>query len=127
MANVVIIKFRSYLPGGGHDRSGGQRQGKTSVRGRIEVTSLQGAGEALPPEDVGLTKIDHIDLELEEPVASDAADLRIAAYSFSAQQFYVLQEDAGGSFNAGVAGLTGGNMNLTFDAFGDSAHDVELL
>lgn len=127
MAAVVIVKFRSFLPGGGHDRSGGQRQGKTNVRGRIEVTSVGTGGQALPASSLSLTKIDDLTLTLEEPVrdADPTSDRRAVGYSHSSEEFYVW----------GVAGITGvttalangSTYNMTFDAFGDSAHDVELL
>ena len=128
MALDVIIKFRSYLPGGGHDRQGGQRQGKTNVRGRIEVTSSTGTGgQALTPEDLGLTKIDDLVLTLEEPQrgADPSSDRRQVDYSHSAEEFYAIQI-------AGITGVTtavaaASAYNMTFDAFGDSAHDVELL
>ena len=127
MAKDVIIKFRSYLPGGGHDRAGGQRQGKTNVRGRIEVTSSVTEGEKLRPHEVGLTKIDDIHLTLEEPLqgASVLLNHREVGYSHQAQEFYVWSV-------AGTSGIVSiitaaSTLNLTFDAFGDSAHDVELL
>lgn len=128
MAHDVIIKYRSYLPGGGHDRSGGQRQGKTNVRGRIEVTSSLMAGNLLPPEELGLTKIDDLRLTLEEPVTSaapEASTNRQVEYSHSAEEFYVW----GVLATSGVAAVVtaGSTYNMTFDAFGDSAHDVELL
>jgi len=116
----VKIRFRSFLPGSGFDSSGNARQGKTNVRGRIEATYLKG-GVALTPQDVGLNTIDDLTLTCEEPFTSPdpAAGWRMAGYSRSARQFYVVQET--------IEVASGSAVNLTFDAFGDSGHDVELL
>ena len=121
MAIDVKIRFRSFLPGSGYDSSGGSRQGKTNVRGRIECTSYTKGGEALTPQDVGLNTIDDLTLTLEEPLTGTdpAQAVRAVSYSRSAQQFYVAVD------NAELTGAT--SLNLTFDAFGDSAHDIELL
>ena len=128
MALDVIVKFRSFLPGGGHDRAGGQRQGKTNVRGRIEVTSSVGTqGQVLTPEDLGLNRIDDLTLTLEEPIlGSNAGDTRReVAYSHSAEEFYTFTINGVDGVAAGVPDAS--TYNMTFDAFGDSAHDVELL
>lgn len=127
MANDVIVKFRSHLPGGGHQRSGASRQGKTNVRGRIEVTSSTVKGERLTPEMIGLTRIDDLHLTLEEPVtcaAPEAGLTRRVGYSHVAQEFYVWTLNSAGT---AATPSSGSSFNLTFDAFGDSAHDVELL
>jgi len=121
MATDVKIRFRSFLPGSGYDGSGNARQGKTNVRGRIEVTSYTKGGETLKPQDLGLNTVDDLTLSCEEPFTSPdpASGWRWASWSRAAQQFYVIQE------TVEVAGGT--VLNLTFDAFGDSAHDVEML
>ena len=124
MTNNVFVKFRSFLPGAGHNRSGVAKQGKTNVRGRLEVTYSRG-GDSLTPSDLGLASIDDLVLTLEEPFTSEdpGQKKRYIGYSYSAQQFYVTQETL-----AGIPAEAGGStvLNVTFDAFGDSAHDVEL-
>lgn len=124
MANDVKIRFRSFLPGSGVDSGGNNKQGKTNVRGRIEVTSYSRGGESLTPADVGLTRIDDLTLTLEEPISgSDPAESRRSVgYSRSAQEFYI---NTGGPTEGELAAGTA--VNLSFDAFGDSAHDIELL
>ena len=121
MATDVKIRFRSFLPGSGYNSSGNPRQGKTNIRGRIECTSYTKGGESLTPTDLGLTTIDDLTLTLEEPLTGNdpAQAVRTVYYSRSAQQFYVAVD------NVELTGAT--NLNLTFDAFGDSAHDVEQL
>lgn len=121
MAIDVKIRFRSFLPGHGYNSGGSAKQGKTNVRGRIEVTSYTKGGEALTPQDLGLNTIDDLTLNLEEPMKGNdpAQTVRAVYYSRSAQQFYAATDNAE---DAGAAAF-----NMTFDAFGDSAHDIELL
>ena len=130
MAQNVFVKYRQFLPGAGHNRSGVAKQGKTNLRGRIEVSSYTRGGESLTPADLGLTFIDDLTLTLEEPfMSSDPGEnRRQVGYSRSAAQFYCLKtrtgDEAGEDYSDELAGGTA--LNLTFDAFGDSAHDVEL-
>lgn len=125
MSNTVAIRFRGGLPGSGLDSSGLPKQGKQEVRGRITVTNYSGA-EDLKPRDVGLTSIDFISLEITEPFTStDPGDeMRFVGYSYQAQQFYCWTEGANGDRLS--LGRTVDPV-ITFSAFGDSAHDVELL
>lgn len=127
MASDVKIRFRSFLPGAGHDGSGNAKQGKSNVRGEINVTSYARGGETLTPQDVGLTTIDDIVLTPKEAAggANPAQGARRALYSHAAQQFYVLENvNATGVENEAASAAA---INIRFDAFGDSAHDVELL
>lgn len=121
MSNVVKIRFRSFLPGSGKNASGSDKQGKTNTRGVIEVTNYSRGGESLTPQDVGLTAIDDIVLTHREPASGPdpAEGTRRVIYSHSQQQFYIVK---GLVEEAATA-----DPVITFDAFGDSAHDVELL
>lgn len=121
MSTDVKIRFRSFLPGAGHDSSGNARQGKTNVRGVIEVTNYTRGGETLTPADLGLSTIDDLVLTHREPVSSPdpAAGVRRVVYSYSAQQFYIIRDTVEEAATADPV--------ISFDAFGDSSHDVELL
>ena len=55
---------------------------------------------------------------------ASAGSVRGVGYSYSAEEFYVYEIAVTGARTPVTAGTA---MNLTFDAFGDSAHDVELL
>ncbi|MHA2069099.1 MAG: hypothetical protein ACXABY_32455 [Candidatus Thorarchaeota archaeon] len=119
MSNVVKTRLRDTKPGTGFDSSGSPRQGKVEVTGRIEVTSYA-AGESLTPSELGLSAIDFLTLTPEEGMgAADGGERVTAHYSVSAQEFYILID------GASTAG--GNNLNLFFQALGDSASDVELL
>lgn len=126
MANQVTVRFRSYLPGSGWDSAGSAKQGKQEVRGIITVTDYVRNGEDLVPVDLGLTTIDHLDLVLQEPLTSNdpSEQWRKVDYSYSAAQFYVVEIG-----QTGVALNIGATKDpvITFSAFGDSSHDVELL
>lgn len=126
MSNTVAIRFRSFLPGSGFDSSGNPKQGKQEVRGRITVTNYVRTGESLTPQDIGLTTIDHLHLELTEPFQSqDPGDeMRIVGYTYADQQFYICQVGSAGDRSNAAATI---DPVLTFSAIGDSAHDVELL
>lgn len=125
MANVVKVRYRGTPLSAGRDQIGvGTR--KQEIRGRIEVTNYDGQGEDLKPHHIGLSYIDFICLKLNEPLTSSdpSEQWRKVDYSHGAQQFYIVE-----------VGQTGVALNLTrskdptltFSAFGESAHDVELL
>jgi hypothetical protein len=122
MSNTVAIRFRSYLPGSGFDSNGNPKQGKQEVRGKVAVTSYA-AGESLPPSKVGLTTIDWVHLAPDNAVGGANGQGRVALYDHSSQEFYVFQSEATGLDDANIAGKT---FTVSFNAFGDSAHDVEL-
>ena len=126
MAKTVQIRWRSYLPGAGFDASGNPKQGKQEVHGRVTVTSYTKGGESLKPSDLGLTAIDHLNLQLVEPIRNEdpGQNSRRVDYSHSAQQFYVVNVGTSGTTSEAAGAST---PNLTFEAVGDSAHDVELL
>jgi hypothetical protein len=126
MANDVKIRFRSYLPGGGFDASGGAKQGKTRVVGEIDVTAYQGqGGEPLSAIDIGLNVIDSISLRVADEASGDnvTADMRAVVYTKSTGHFYLFKTEDDGA-KGQVAKLA--TETLEFDALGDSAADVEL-
>ncbi len=131
MANDVKIRFRSFLPGAGFDSSGSAKQGKTRVVGEIDVTAYSGGdGEPLNPVDVGLTVIDHINLRvadensgaLSAAAGGGMAPMRDVSYTKSTGHFYLFTVNSDGQIGV----LSNATESLEFDAFGDSAHDVEL-
>lgn len=147
MTRNVNVRFRSFLPGAGYDSAGQPKQGKTNVRGRVNVTSYARGGEALAPRDIGLAVIDDLRLTLVDPVrSSDVTNQqRDVVYSDAAEQFYVLEHlhdfhqfYLGGSHTGGYGGqnpyrvggwqeIAGATvLTVSFDAQGDSAHDIEL-
>ena len=103
MSRVVKVLHKSFLPGAGFTTG----------------------GEALSPQDVGLTTLDHIDIKhREELMSSDPGGARRQIlYSYAAQQFYVIKETTGGEF---IEEAATADPVLSFEAFGDSASDVEL-
>lgn len=120
MSNTVAIKFRSYLPAQGFDGNGLPSSRKQMVVGEISVTSLSN-GESLSPADVGLETIDRIEMTLKEPIGgASGAEPRDAHYSFSAQEFYVLQDND-------AANTTGNNYTVHFTAWGESALAPQLV
>ncbi len=125
MSNNVFIKFRSYLPGAGHNRSGSPKQGKTNVRGRLEVTYSRG-GDDLTPADLGLDVIDDLRLTLEEPLQSSnpTEGRRGIDYSNAARQFYVYR--TANATGIQIEEADASVFEVTFDAFGDSAAAPEL-
>lgn len=125
MANSVRIRFRSFLPGAGFDSSGNPKQGKQEVRGRIVVTTYARGGEDLTAADLGLTTVDHVALEVVDGIKSPGGNpATFAKWVESVNQFYVLQTDNAGN---DIVEAGANNFTLSFSAFGDSAHDVELL
>ena len=126
MANKVKILFRGALPGSGFSVAGVSKQGKQEVRGRITVTDYDKEGERLWPSDVGLTTIDYIRLTLIEPLTSSdpSEQWRKVDYSFANQQFYVVEV---GQTGVALSLAADKDPVLSFSAFGDSSHDVELL
>ncbi len=119
MANTVKVRFRSFLPGSGFDSGGNPKQGKQEVRGKIEVTNYSHGGENLTPADVGLSTIDYIDIKYDNAVGgNDGGNARLVHYSHVDNQFYVLEDH--------VQIAVTRDPVLSFAAFGDSAHDVEL-
>jgi hypothetical protein len=120
MGNTVQQRFHRPLPGGGVDVNGNPKQGKVEVRGKITVTNYAHGGEDLTPADLGLVTIDWIDLKCDEPIGgNDGGQVREAHWSASAQQFYVLQD------NVQIAATA--DPVLSYNAFGDTVRDAELL
>jgi hypothetical protein len=133
MAIDVKPRFRSFLPGAGFDSSGNPKQGKTRVVGQVDVTAYSGGGgEPFNAVDIGLTTIDSITLRVADEnsgAMSDAggvgsARTRHVSYAKSTGHFYLYFMDGAGSKLPGVG--TADTETLEFDAFGDSASDVEL-
>ena len=132
MAIDVKIRFRSYLPGGGFDSSGNPKQGKTRVIGQVDVTTYGGgSGEQFSAMDVGLTAIDSMQLRVADENSGDLSDaiggavapIRAVTYTKSTGHFYLFDIDGDGDIGPSAAA---GTEVLEFEAFGDSAHDVEL-
>lgn len=118
MSNTVQIRYRQPL-GAGFDGNGRPVQGKQNVRGRITVTSAK-SGESLKPADLGLSKIDDLQLTVTEAMGSASGVPRVAHYSHSAQEFYILEDGVDSN-------SVGNDFVVSFDAFGDSAANVEHL
>lgn len=120
MANTVAVRYRRHLPGAGFNSNGSPVANKAQVTGRIAVTSYR-AGESLPASKLGLDVIDHIDLRVtESTAAASGAQIRVANYSYSSNEFYLFEVGTAGG------GLGGKNFTVTFDAIGDS-NTPELL
>ena len=124
MANDVRVRFKSHLPGGGFDSSGGAKQGKTRVVGSVTVTSYVQHGENLSAIDLGLTTIDAISLRVSDSTGDvEGQSRRDVNYDKSVGQFYLSNRNRAGASAAYLAAAT---ETLEFDALGDSAGDVEL-
>ena len=148
MASNVNVRFRSFLPGAGYDSAGVSKQGKTNVRGHINVTSYARGGESLTATNLGLTVIDDLTLTLLNPVRGPnvTSRMRDVLYADAPAQFYVLElvhdfhqfyiasappdSGYGGTDPYRVAGwqeiAAATVLTLSFDAQGDSAQDLEL-
>jgi len=131
MANAVKIRFRQFLPGGGFDSDGDPKQGKQRVIGEVDVTSYSGgSGEPFVAQDLGLTVIDSIQLrvadentgDLSAAAAGGAAPVRCVTYAKSTGHFYLYTATS----DEWVPVVTAATETLEFEAFGDSAGDVEL-
>lgn len=119
MANTVRTRFHRPLPRGGSRVGGLSKQGKVEVRGEIDVTTYIRAGESLTPSHLGLTVIDWLDLKHENSAGGkEGSEPREVRYNYATSEFYITE--------AGVA-ANAGSHTLYFNAFGDSARDVELL
>ena len=124
MANDVRVRFKSHLPGGGFDSSGGAKQGKTRVVGAVTVTSYVKAGEGLSAIDIGLTTIDCINLRVSDSTGDqNGQSERVVRYDKSVGQFYLLNHLRTGE---DVPYANAATETLEFDALGDGAGDVEL-
>ena len=128
MASDYTIRFRQFLPGAGFDSAGNAKQGKTRIVGSCSVTAYSRGGEALAPQDVGLTVIDSIHLRIEDEVhdlSGAGADegRRTVLYNQTQDQFYLCMITNAGVVTEDTQGAT---QTVEFDVFGDSAHDVEL-
>ena len=119
MSNSVRTRARQHIPGGGFDSSGGPRQGKVEVWGKIVVTNYNRGGENLTPSDLGLKTIEWIDIKFENAIAgSGGGQEREAFFSAADNQFYLLE---GREPLAATA-----DPVLLFNACGDD-FDSELL
>lgn len=119
MSNSVKIRSKTYLPGAGVDAQGNPSQTKQRVVGKINVTNYSHGGETLRPRDVNLRVIDYIDLKVDEAVGgNDGGQQRLAHWSRSAEQFYVLVD--------GVQVAATADPVISFVAEGDSVDGVEL-
>lgn len=124
MANDVKIRFRSFLPGAGFDSAGNPKQGKTRVVGQVSVTSYE-SGEPLSAQDVGLSSIDFMELNVSDATGNASGqNYRQALYVKSVGQFYLNTVSSAGVPDQYAPAAT---ETLEFVAEGDSAHDVELL
>jgi len=133
MAKSVSFRYRSFLPGAGFDSSGSPKQGKTRVVGVITVSSYSGGdGEPLSANDLGLSAIDAINIRVSDgntgamsaAAAGGIAPIRQVTYTKSTGHFYLFNIDADGLLTPIASAAT---ETVEFDAFGDSAMDVELL
>jgi len=124
MAKSVRETFRQYLPGGGKDTLGNPKQGKTRVVGEIEITSYVQSGETLTPRELGLTRMDWVDLRCrDEVLANKAATRRYASYNQTDDVFYLYTVASNGNVNEYANAAT---ETIEYSAEGDSAYDVEL-
>jgi len=133
MAKTISFRYRSFLPGAGFDSTGSPKQGKTRIVGVITVSSYSGGeGEPLSANDLGLNTIDsiHIRVADENTGAMSAAagggiaPTRKVSYTKSTGHFYLYNVDSDGQISSIASAAT---ETVEFDAFGDSAMDVELL
>lgn len=119
MAKTVQILGRTYLPGPGFNTSGTPKQGKTQTWGVVTISSYTASGEALTPNDVGLTTIDHIQFTVDKVDGSDLGHAEASAvYQYTNQKVSVFEAAADQADTSAV---------LRFMALGDSARDVESL
>jgi hypothetical protein len=124
MTKSVRETFRQFLPGAGKDTTGNPKQGKTRVVGQINVTSYTTGGEALTPRQLGLERINWINLRCQNEVgAPDAGEVRKAAYNQTDDVFYLYRRADGGEVNEYADAAT---ETVEYQAEGDSAYDVEL-
>lgn len=123
MAIDVYTRFKDFLPGAGYDSTGRSVQGKTNIRGVIKVTSYTRGGENLTPTDLGLEEIDDLTLTLVEPLTgpNPSQQARVVRYATGARQFYVSRDAESVELASGTA------FDIYFDAFGDAAHNAEML
>ena len=128
MARVVRTLFKSFLPGAGQDLSGNAKQGKQEVRGRIVVSSYTRGGELLVASDLGLDKIDYLQLEVVDGVRSPGKAPRFAAWNESNGQFYIFDRaDDGTTPDAQVVEIASAEaVSVSFNAYGDSSDAPEL-
>jgi hypothetical protein len=128
MAYDVKVRFKSFLPGAGYDASGRPVQGKTTVQGVLEGSVVGGGGQPLTAVDLGLQTLDSLHLELEEGSPSNnpaSPDTRRVFYSKSSAEFYIAT--VGDEAIAPLPLANGTTANVMFTAFGDAAHNAELL
>lgn len=88
--------------------------------GRIVVTAFNGGGESLTPSDMGLENFDYFHMAVEEGVGSKSGEARGAAYSNTAQEFYIFQ-------SGGTANTSGKDWQLEFIALGNSLRAPQFL
>jgi hypothetical protein len=124
MANSVRVRRRSSLPGAGFDSSGNPTQTKEQVVGKVIVTNYE-IGENLDAAKLGLTAIDTLHLQLDEGLQGATDVPRLAVYSASAGQFYVLEQLALAGEWTNVPATA--DPVLSFVAEGDATRRPELL
>ena len=125
--DTVKILGRSPLPGGGRSDAGAARNNKVEVWGQITGTYTS-LGTAFNPQDIGLSAIDHIDLQTINNSAAAAKGLYtittdLAEVYHEAGNEIVLQTIA----NVGtVADAAATSFVVNFRAFGDDARAPAL-
>jgi hypothetical protein len=121
MANVTVkTRQKSYLPGPGFTNTGTVVQGKTVMNGRIDITAYTVGGEPLSAAQLGLTTLDHITFTSITPDAAANA-VAFAIYDWGAGTVLIYTDVSAGTQLGNVAAA------LTYQAWGDSASNVELI
>lgn len=114
------VLFRSRIFGGGHDSSGNPQQGKEIVTGLISGTYVTG-GAALTAEDMGLASVDFVAFRVTTPALVAGTGSRAGDWLSSSSVFML--HDPDGTTQEG----NGTTFTAEYIAFGNSAHDLELL
>ena len=124
------IKGESPLAGAGFDASGSPVQGKKIVWGLLEVTAYAAAGMDMTLNQIGLSALDHLDMQV--ATIDDNADGTFtwpastvhydAQWAEATNKLFITLSE-----KAGTAVTAGGLVNVNFLAIGDSATAPELL
>jgi len=118
MSIKVKTRYHRPLPRGGVEASGRPSNQKVEVVGSIAVSTYSAGGETLRPKDVGLSRIDWIDIKHENMAAGkEGREAREVRYNYGTQDFYITVSD--NPENAG-------SHTLYFKAFGDTARPGDL-